>query len=260
MKIANVAVRGMKNYRTKVRNWLEDRRPDIVTLQKIGSSEPFPEESFRKLDYESWFLDHDSYYRGVSILAHRDFLNRRDLPPNVRDCHLPGAEENGSRFLTVDFGGLWISSVYVPPPKPRISRTLHWLNRLRDYIDEQGYARQASVLCGDFNVRADDTSKGKLRHALEKLKNLGFIDLYREAHPDRKEKPGYTRGYGQKDPSRLHLALASKQLARCRQDVYLDVVDTRPREDAPPLVVDFDSECVTAGVCASLSVRRLSEP
>ena len=36
MKIANVALRGMNAFGTKLCDWLEDRCPDIVTLQKIG--------------------------------------------------------------------------------------------------------------------------------------------------------------------------------------------------------------------------------
>ena len=37
--------------------------------------------------------------------------------------------------------------------------------------------------------------------------------------------------------SRLHLALASQSLARRRLDVWLDI-DSRPSDDAPPLVVE----------------------
>lgn len=236
----------MNNYGAKVCVWLEDRRPDIVTLQKIGLSKEFPAEALRKVGYESKFLlggRSGPYPLGVAILSLSQSDSRQ---PEVRTCGLPGDGDKKSYFLTVSFGELWVSSVYAPSPNPGSARTVDWLNRLRDHIDNQRYALRPSVLCGDFNVRADDISKGKLQRALEELKNLGFVDLYRKAHPSRKEKPGFTRGYGQEYPSRLHLALASKKLAQCLRDVYLDV-DSRRREDAPPLVVDLDGTCVNAG-------------
>ena len=76
MKITNVAVGnvGCKPNWSRLSNWLKRCRPDIVTLQKIGSAEPFPTEVFCKIDYESWFLDHNQNYLGVAVLAPRVFL------------------------------------------------------------------------------------------------------------------------------------------------------------------------------------------
>ena len=234
MKIANVATNGMNKYGSVLCDWVRDRRPDIVTIQKIGPKEHFPEKELCKIDYNSEFLGHSCHYLGVAILSHRELLKK----PKVQFCKLPGPE-GASRFLTVSIGDLWVSSVYVPPPSPTIARTVDWLNRLRDHVCDRGYAHRDSLLCGDFNVRADDARKGKLQHALEELKSLGFVDLYRKAHPNREDRPGHTRGYGQKYPSRLHLILASKSLAQCRPDVCLDV-RSRPRKDAPPLVVELE--------------------
>ena len=57
MKIANAIIAnvGCKSSWSTLCGWLKRRRPDIATLQKSGSSEPFPEEELRKTDYESWF-------------------------------------------------------------------------------------------------------------------------------------------------------------------------------------------------------------
>ena len=63
MKIANVALRGMNEYGTKVRDWLQEggpEPPDIVTLQKIGLNEEFPEEALHEVDYKSTFLGNRS--------------------------------------------------------------------------------------------------------------------------------------------------------------------------------------------------------
>ena len=92
-------------------------------------------------------------------------------------CDLPGANENESQFLTVNIGGLWVSSPVqlADPTNGRLAKPSVGLHLQR------GYGRRDSVLCGDFNVRADDTQKGKLQHELEELKSLGFVDLYRKA-------------------------------------------------------------------------------
>ena len=239
MKIANVALHSMKKDGARVLDWLRDRRPDIVTLQKVGSGEHFPTKDLREIGYESRFLGSRSRSDlGIAILS------LRSLPhPDVCVRQLPGAKQEESRFLTVNIGGLWVSAIYAP-----YGPTVEWLNRLRDHVHSEGYERRNSVLCGDFNVkfRADGprgTGYSQAEEdALEELMSLGFVDLYRAAHPDPKYAPGRTRGYSENFPagtSRLHLILASGSLARCLQDARLDVC-SRPRRDAPPLVVDLD--------------------
>ena len=163
MIIANVAVAnvGCKPNWTKLCHWLKRRRPEIATLQKIGSTEPFPTEVLCKIGYESWCLDHNQNYLGVAILVQHDFLNRRDVPPKVRDRELPCDETHESRFLTVSLGDLWVSSVYAPyGPKWKtlgkqgaIKRRVAWLNRLRGHVCREDHDRW--VLCGDFNVKTD---------------------------------------------------------------------------------------------------------
>lgn len=248
MKIANVALNGMSNYESRLCKWLLDRsrdrrrRPDIVTLQKIGSKKPFPKEIFCNIGYECWFRDHEEHYLGVAILAHRTILSRPGLPPPEElHCELSGTDQNEARFLTVSIGSLLVSSVYAPYPKSTIALTVDWLNCLRKHVCKEGYAERNSLLCGDFNVRKiDDNSNGKLKVALKRLKNLGFCDLYRKMHPNEK---GYTRGCGKKYPSRLHLILASESLAQSCRSVWLEDCQTPwPRPDAPPLVAELDVE------------------
>ena len=249
MRIANVALSGtMRN--SKVLDWLQSGRPDIVTLQKTGRKEDFPSNALREIGYESRCLDWRSRSDpGIALLSHCD------LPqPEVCVCELPGAKQQESRFMTVNIGGLWVSSVYAPysegfPPKAAIKRRVAWLDRLRDHVFDVGYHDRDSVLCGDFNVkvRADGPPTGGYyseaeQDALEELMRLGFTDIYRVAHPNPKEEPGFTFGYSTQYPegtSRLHLVLATDSVAQRLRDVWLDV-DSRPRKDAPPLVVDVN--------------------
>lgn len=244
MKIANIPLSSMKKNGPRLRDWLRKRRPEVVTLQKIGLERDFPAQAFRETGYESAFLGRRSASDlGVAVLSLR--------PPEAVVRELPGAGERESRFLTVNVGDLWVSSVYVPygpngNGAQAAERRIAWLNRLRDHARDEGYHRRDSVLCGDFNVRIDDKAERKaLRHALERLTDLGFRDLYRRAHPDREKDPGWTWGYRGENPaegmSRLHLMLASDSLTRRLRSVRLDIEGRPwPRPDAPPLLVEFD--------------------
>ena len=253
MKIANVAVHNMEKDGSKVLDWLQDSHPDIVTLQKVGWERDFPKNALREVGYESRLLGKRSKSDlGVAILSHRNLP-----PPEVFVCQLPdGKQQEESRFLTVKIGELWVSSVYAPygseplTLKQAIERRVVWLNRLRKHVCNKDFAHRDSLLCGDFNVkfRADGPRKGRYgqddEDALQALLDLGFVDLYRKAHPNPEKERGCTRGYDDQNPqgtARLHLILASTSLAQRLRSACV-AVDSRPRprEDAPPLVADFD--------------------
>ncbi|MDE0702169.1 MAG: hypothetical protein OXH59_00425 [Rhodospirillaceae bacterium] len=254
LKVANVAIGSMKTNGSRLLDWLQVRRPDIATLQKIGSEKDFPAEPLRKAGYESAFLGRVSGSDlGVAILSHRD------LPkPEARVRQLSGAGETESRFLTVDIGSLRVSSVYAPfnpkgeKPAQAIERRVAWLNDLCSHVRDRRYADRDSLLCGDFNVkvRADGPLRKNdrwysedERGALEELMCLGFVDLYRKAHPRADDMPGCTHSYSETRPdgaSRLHLVLASRSLAERLRSACVDI-ESRPwpRKDAPPIVVEL---------------------
>ena len=253
MKIANVALDGSKAYGHKLCAWLERERPDIVTLQKIGSHFPSIED-FRKIDYECKSIDSSHPYLGVAVLSHRDFRKK----PEEYACDLPSIEEESrfltARFLTVSIGDLWVSSVYAPyGPKSwgkrAIKQRVTWLNHLRKHVCNEGYSHRKNVLCGDFNVKpkSDGLPKGILyskeeQNALQELLSCGFVDVYRIAHRDRNEK-GCTHGYSKtctEGESRLYLILASENMVQHQPSAWIAVTSQPwPRADAPPLVADF---------------------
>ena len=63
---------------------------------------------------------------------------------------MPGDRERQSDFLTVDVGGIRVSSVYVPYNE---NGRIEWLKRLGDHIRKERFHLRDSVLCGDFNVK-----------------------------------------------------------------------------------------------------------
>ena len=80
-----------------------------------------------------------------------------------------------------------------------IERRVVWLRCLRTHLREQAYAGRQSLLCGDFNVIPDGPPKRgsayseREQRESARLCELGFVDLYRRAHPS--EKAGLNFGF-----------------------------------------------------------------
>lgn len=248
MRIATSSVRSIRKRLPAVLRWLADRRPDIVALQKISVPEAaFPTRALEEAGY------HCAAYGpqcgedfGVAVLS------RRELPtPEVRFRGLDCPEASGARLLTVDIGQIRFSSVYAPYGNPRkygneqaIERRVAWLRRLREHVQEEGYAQRPSLLCGDFNVLPDGRRPSprsaysqREQQELARLCELGFEDLYRRAHPDGKDGFNFGFQFLEEGTSRLHLVLGSKSLTDRLRAAW---VDLDYRAEAAPVIVDLD--------------------
>ena len=248
MRIATSSVRSIRKRLPEVLRWLAARKPDIVALQKISVSEAaFPTHALEEIGYHSAALGRTSRWDyGVAVLS------RRELPkPEVRFRGLPGQEADGARLLTVDIGEIRFSSIYAPYGNPRkygnaqaIERRVAWLRHLRTHVREEGYARRPSLLCGDFNVLPDgrrprpgSAYSQREQQELARLCELGFVDLYRQAHPDGKDGFNFGFRWLEEGTSRLHLVLGSKGVADRLRDAW---VDLDYRTEAAPVIVDLD--------------------
>jgi exodeoxyribonuclease-3 len=98
--------------------------------------------------------------------------------------------------VATSYGDVQIVDVYVPNGQmvgsEKYRLKLEWMQRLRQFFDEQ-YDPQAFVLlCGDFNVAPEERDvhdprlwqgrilfSGPERQALEKIREWGFIDGFR---------------------------------------------------------------------------------
>ena len=248
MRIATSSVRSIRKRLPAVLRWLAARKPDIVALQKISVSEAaFPTQALEDSGYHSAAFGPicQSDY-GVAVLS------RRELPkPEVRFRGLPDPEANEARLLTVDIGEVRFSSVYAPYGNPRkygnekaIDTRVAWLECLRAHVREEGYAQRPSLLCGDFNVLPDgrrprpgSAFSRREQQELARLCQLGFVDLYRQAHPDGKDGFNFGFQWLEGGTSRLHLVLGSKTMADRLRDAW---VDLDYRTEAAPVIVDLD--------------------
>ena len=247
MRIATSSIRSIRQRLPEVLRWLQDRRPDIVALQKISVSEAeFPAGELERRGFRSAVYGKTCREDfGVAVLS------RKELPePTVLFRGLACPEAAGARLLTVDVGGTWFSSVYAPFGNPKrlgkkraIERRVAWLRRLREHLRDEGYPDRPSVLCGDFNTIPDGRPipgcyTAEEQGVLADICRLGFVDLYRRAHPDGKE--GFNFGFSRtrkEGTSRLHLALGSERLADHLRDAW---VDLEHRREAAPVIVELD--------------------
>ena len=195
MRIATGSVNGIGadsagGPRLELRRWLRETRPHIVALQKVRVwDHEFPESTLDRLGYRSR-IHGKAFGRDYGVAV----LSSKELPePKLVYRGLPGAEDEGARFLAVDIGGFVFSSIYAPyGAKPGVSaaeRRVAWLESLRGLMNAAGYASRRTVLAGDFNVKTDVAlgPKGDFtnleQRALAGLCDLGFEDLYRRARP-----------------------------------------------------------------------------
>ena len=123
MRIATYNVNSVNKRLPYLLRWLDDRRPDVVGIQKIRvPEEKFPKQAFESLGYHAEPFCHKGDF-GVGILSRKN--------PKVLLRGLPGQDELGARLLTVEIDGLEFSSIYAPYGKSvGLARKLAWIESL----------------------------------------------------------------------------------------------------------------------------------
>jgi len=219
MRIATWNVNGLRARLDFVAHWLEARRPDLVGLQELKlPDDQFPSDFFRERGYHVATHGQKSW-NGVAILAREE--------PRVTTRGLPGQEDLGKSVDHEDF-----------------PRKLAWLDALAEHF--QGVAGTPAVLCGDFNLCHEpldswnpDKLEGHIFHTVaererfERLLAAGFVDVFRERHPDTQafswwdyRGGAFHRGQG----LRIDLLLATPAAAQRVKSIEIDR-DYRKKKD-----------------------------
>ncbi len=154
MKIVSYNVNGIKARLPRLLEYLAEQQPDVVCLQELKSSdETFPEADIRAAGYGALWHGQKGF-NGVAVLA-------RDVDPVERQRGLAGEpEDEHSRYLETEVGGVVIASIYLPngnpQPGPKFDYKLRWIDRLRTRATALLDEERAVVLAGDYNVIAND--------------------------------------------------------------------------------------------------------
>ena len=193
MLIATWNINGLGARFDFIVHWLEARQPDVVGLQELkATADNVPIQALEDLGYHAAVCGQKAW-NGVAVLSRH--------PIEEVQSGLPGEEEAGARFLRVRTAGLDFTTVYCPNGKDidhlDYPRKLAWFDSLRDYLAGALSTETPAVLCGDFNIAPtgldthdEDRLAGGIHHTeaersrFRALLDLGFVDLFRELHPE----------------------------------------------------------------------------
>ena len=194
MKVVTYNVNGIKARLPRLVEYLTEAQPDVVCLQELkASDETFPIQEIREAGYGAVWHGQKSW-NGVAVLA-------RDTDPVERQRGLEGEpEDEHSRYLECDVGGLVVASIYLPNgnprPGPKFDYKLRWLDRLAARARALLAEEVPAILAGDYNVipNDDDTfsvramaedalSQPESRAGFRALMAQGWTDALRTRHP-----------------------------------------------------------------------------
>ena len=143
MKIVTYNINGIKARLPRLLEYLAEQQPDVVCLQELKTSdETFPEADIRAAGYGAVWHGQKSW-NGVAVLA-------KGQDPIERQRGLAGeTEDDHSRYLECEVGGLVVASIYLPngnpQPGPKFDYKLRWMERLRTRMTQQFAAMDSRV-------------------------------------------------------------------------------------------------------------------
>ena len=194
MRIATWNVNGVRARLDYVLCWLKDRKPDLVGFQELKAQDhDMPFEAFEDCGYHVACHGQKSW-NGVAVLSRS--------PVEQVERGLPGQDDRGARLITTRVKGLSFTTAYCPNGKDLdhvdYRLKLEWFDALADYCAVLVSSGEPAVVCGDFNIVRDaidshwgEEGTGRIFHTTEerirmqRLLDLGLLDLFRELNPDR---------------------------------------------------------------------------
>lgn len=194
MKIASFNINGIRARLPRLLEWLEETRPSVACLQEIKcQDDSFPAADLEKIGYHAIWHGQKGF-NGVAILAdgQKPAEILRGLPGDPEDEH--------SRYLEADVGGVRIACIYLPngnpQPGPKFEYKLRWMDRLHTRMREIWAEERPAVVTGDFNVipqdkdvwsppamASDALMQPESRDAYARLLNDGWTDAIDTLYP-----------------------------------------------------------------------------
>lgn len=193
MRIATWNVNSLTARLGRVEEWIGYAQPDVLCLQETKQTDAaFPHGAFATLGYETAHHG-DGRWNGVAIVSRVGLTGV--------STGLGTDDDQGTRLIAADCGGVRVHSVYVPNGRSldseHFAAKLAWLGRLRSLLAATCDPRDAVAVCGDFNVAPEDrdvwdpaelegmthVSRAE-RDALAELEAWGLVDVFRRLYSD----------------------------------------------------------------------------
>ncbi|NNL84674.1 MAG: exodeoxyribonuclease III [Myxococcales bacterium] len=256
MRVATWNINGLRARQDFVAHWLTERKPDVVGLQELKlTQEQFPSAFFSELGYHA-IVHGQKAWNGVAVLSRKE--------ATLRDAGLPGQEDLGARFLSVEISGLVFATVYAPNGKSTshadFPRKLVWYEALHSHLIAHYDAAEPVILCGDFNICPtaldswnEKAFAGEIFHTDEererfaRLEDWGLRDLFRAKYPDEAAFSWWDyRGgaFHKKQGLRIDFLLGTGSAAERLQSVEIDREYRKKKDgltasDHAPVIADL---------------------
>ena len=256
LKVATYNANSIRTRLELVLDWLSREDPDVLCLQETKvQDEDFPAEPFREAGYRVVFRGQKAH-AGVAIVS-------RQEPQEVTFGLDDDGEPDEARLIRAVIGGIPIVNTYVPqgrsPDSEHFQYKLEWLARLRAFFERHYSPGQPLLWVGDFNVAPEPIDvyapkrlekhvgfHPEARAALERVREWGFVDVFRLHHPD---EPGQYTFWDYRVRSALERGMgwrvdhiwATEPLARKSTGAWIDVEARRAERpsDHTFLVAEF---------------------
>jgi exodeoxyribonuclease-3 len=191
--------------------WLERESPDIVALQETRVDTEALSPALRDLPgyHSAWTFPKRKGYSGVATFS-------RVAPSRVHNSLGKPRFDDEGRFVATEFERFILFNVYFPKgsgtlrDNSRVPYKLAFYDALFAHIRQIGRRRgKPLIVAGDFNTahrevdlenwRSNRKNSGFLpeeRAKLEQHLKRGFVDIYREHHPERKQYTWWSQRFG----------------------------------------------------------------
>ena len=259
MQVATWNVNSIRTRLPQVLAWLENQRSlDVLCLQetKVVDAE-FPRAPFEERGFQVEVYGQKAY-NGVALIS-RDPLQKVERGFGALLSSAAELDEQ-KRLIGGLYRGIRILNLYVPNGEAvgsdKYAYKLHWLARLKDYLNIALDKGQPILLCGDFNIAPEDRDiydprkAGEImasepeRQALREILALGFEDAFRKFTPD----PGHfswwdyrSGGFQRNRGWRIDHLYLSPELQDKATACWIDVEPRRLQKpsDHAPVVVEL---------------------
>jgi|TARA_B110000003_G_scaffold168820_1_gene168733 exodeoxyribonuclease III len=257
VKIASWNVNSLKVRLPQVLDWINLNQPDVLCLQETKqNNDNFPHDVF---DQKGLFSYHNGQntYNGVALISNKELINVQLDIPNFNDEQkrfISGIYTNSDGYK------YRLISAYIPNGQTlnseKFEYKINWLKKFLHFLQKKNNGIE-NIITGDFNIAPTklDCYESKSwddkilvspqeRAYFNKLLDLGFIDTFREIHPNSNEfswwdyRIPFKRNLGM----RIDHILISKKLLPFLKKAYIDKT-TRSLErpsDHVPVVTELN--------------------
>lgn len=258
-KIATFNANSIRVRLPQILEWMVREEADVLCVQETKvQDKDFPVAPIEEAGLHVVFRGQKSH-AGVAILSREPAEN---VVAGFDEADDGPADE--PRLLRATYGDVHVVNTYVPqgrsPDSEQFAYKLAWFERLRALFERHYLPDDLLVWVGDFNVATEDIDvhdPDRLRGhvdfhpeaqaALDEVRAWGFVDVFRQHHPDEPEQFTYW-DYRARNPIergvgwRVDHIWATEPLAEASSAAWIDVEARRAERpsDHTFLVAEFE--------------------